>query len=465
MPHATFRFHYRSWDSLQALELIPESCTRELLPSTSREGGFKFFEALHKNPSPRTSSTTTDHNSRADKEDSESATSSGLGIAVSTNRISTRRISQTIFGQMVAQDNERSHTRRIAEVDESTSNSRQPIPDKPQKHYRTPTSSFSVPKQAKLMTWTKSQLDLRPLPELPPGKFLNRKPSGLSTFSVAPSLKSWADGDRSGSPDPVLGVAAEIKVLRSPQLNNYGFGNAKTMHTHGHRDEASTESDDDDEETAYSDAYSSIEPSFVSCLSAPPAGVRSISPLERSTAAPALGLTLPPEAIFPPPVNSPIRVLLITNPSPSADITDQEPGYEADREEGGESRYSPAPSETEWFSQSPTRLTKSETGYTFGAKRPRPVAIGTGVGWKTESESGDEAEQARRTALDALNGDESPCANKSRGRKLSVMRDIGNDGDGDAEEARKKALAALMGGEVEKRRLSFDKEGQLDSWM
>lgn len=302
------------------------------------------------------------------------------------------------------------------------------------------------------MTWTKSQLNLRPLPELPPGKSLNRKPSGLSTFSVAPSLKSWADGDRSGSPEPVLGVAAEVKVLHSPQLNNYGFGNAKTMHTHGQGDDASTENEEDDEETAYSDAYSSIEPSFVSCLSAPPAGLSTIPPLERSTAAPALGLTLPPEAIFPPPVNSPVRVLLIANP-------DQEPGYEADREEGGGSRYSPAPSETEWFSQSPTRLTKSETGYTFGAKRPRPVAIATGVGWKTESESGDEAEQARRRALDALDGDESPCANKGRGGKLSVMSDTGDDEDEDAEEARKKALAALMGGELGKRRLSFDKEG------
>lgn len=348
---------------------------------------------------------------------------------------------------MVAQDNERSHTRRTTEVDKSTSTSRQPVPDKPQKQYRTPTSSFSVPKQAKVMSWTKSELDMRPLPELPPGKSLNRNPSGLSIFSVAPSLMSWADGDRTGSPDPILGVAAKVKVLRSPQLNSYGFGNGKGMQMHGHGNE---ESDDADEETVYSDAYSSVESSFVSSLRAPPAGPRVTSPLKRSTAAPALGLTLPPEAIFPPPVSSPIRVLRIANPSSSAGVTDQEGGYEADREEGGGSRYSPTPS--------PARLTKSETGYTFGAKRPRPVAIETGPGWKTESESGDEAEQARRRALDALNGDESPCANKGRGRKISAMRDIVNDGDEDAEEPRKKALATLTGGEAAKRRLSFDKE-------
>lgn len=369
------------------MELIPGSCNRELLPATSSNGGFDLLKPFPEGFSQGNSPLVSGFNSGTGGSGSNNHRTPGVGIALSTNGIEN-----TIFGQMVANDTARSKV-QAQDVD---SKPRPPVNDKPKKQYRIPTSSFSAPGSKKLMTWTKSQLDMRPLPELPSGNpLLRNSSSSSSTFFITPSLRSWADRDGSDSPEPVLGVAVAVQVLHSPQLNDYGRKKAI--------------SDDDASITSSgecSDTYSDIDQSFQSSLSAPPTYANSESQREKLT---VLGLTLPPEAVFPPPMRSPDRVQRVQFSFESPDAHTFGPRYKADHEElgpdlgsdhGSDRPHNPLLVEAEGLSQ-PPQLADGDAGFAFGFESP--------CGHKGRSNDAEdealETQAARMRALAALNGE------------------------------------------------------------
>jgi hypothetical protein len=309
-PFVTFRFHYRSWDSLEALQLIPEMCSRELLPALSMKDSLGVPNLSDDEPIPSSSEIVNSF--------SKSTSSKGSG---GRNRstshgaaLSTKNIENTIFGQMVAKDTASSQVR--------SQQTTQTDADKPKKKYQIPTSTFSISNNERWKSQEYLPLDIRPLPELPTGNSHSRKSSASSmAFSIAPSLRSWADGDWSDSHEPVICVAAEAQVLRSPQVNKYGR-------------QKSIFDDDDDSTTSsasgHSDAHGDIDQSFQLSLSAPPAyEKKNTSPVKKPK---AQGLALPVSAIFPPPALRRDRMRRIRFKGQKRGSSSPTEGYDADHE-------------------------------------------------------------------------------------------------------------------------------------
>jgi hypothetical protein len=361
-PYVTFRFHYRSWDSLEALQLIPEDCNRELLPAFSTKHSLGTSCSFQGKPNPMNSQLITSFNKATAK-----------GWPDGPNRLPTKDIKNTVFGRMVAKDTTRSAVRpNHIETAQSDAN------DRPKQKYRIPTSSFSTSNSTKPTSRITQQQGVRPLPELPTGKSPVRKSSAASSsFSIAPSLQSWADDDRSESPEPVFGVAAEVQVLHSPQLNHYG--RKKSIFD----DDSSTSSAGD-----YSDACSEIDKAFLSSLSAPPTYSKNASPIKRPT---ALGLTLPASAIFPPPAMRRNRMRRVLFQDERTGYISPSKGYEADHEDlnsyygSSNQNMSGSPPNLK-LSQIPQRLLAVNVGFSFEFDNPctgkkskvdEDIAVGT----------------------------------------------------------------------------------------
>jgi len=201
-PYADFLFHYRSWEFLQSLQLIPSSHPRALLkPSKS----FAFLAG----PS-------TDESFPEDDE-AEQLDSSDENFSRVMHEESPRLayISQLRSSKVL--DVTHDGARRIDKHDEAfKSSSLSP------KRRKTPvgilTSAFSV-SQATLDEWAYD----RPLPRLPNAKssFDHSRNSSTSsnTPSITPSLLPWIDrGSENASPEPIIGIAVKVPVLSSPPL-------------------------------------------------------------------------------------------------------------------------------------------------------------------------------------------------------------------------------------------------------
>ncbi|KFY33044.1 hypothetical protein V495_08487 [Pseudogymnoascus sp. VKM F-4514 (FW-929)] len=310
-PFVTFRFHYRSWDSLEALQLIPEMCSRELLPAFSIKDSLGAPSLSEDEPILSSSEIVNSF-----RKSTSSKGSDGRNRSTSHgSALSTKNIENTIFGQMVAKDTASSQVR--------SQQTTQTDVDKPKKKYQIPTSTFSISNNERWKSQEYLPLDIRPLPELPTGNSHSRKSSASSmAFSIAPSLRSWADGDWSDSHEPVICVAAEAQVLRSPQVNKYG------------RQKSIFDDDDDDSTTSsasgHSDAHGDIDQSFQLSLSAPPVyEKKSTSPVKKSR---AQGLALPASAIFPPPALRRDRMRRIRFKGQKRGSNSPTQGYDADHE-------------------------------------------------------------------------------------------------------------------------------------
>lgn len=370
-PFVTFRFHYRSWDSLEALQLVPEMCDRELLPAFSLKNCLSMPNLSNKPTLTSSEIISRFNKATANNEPKRRNRSPSPGPS-----FRSKKIENTIFGQMVAKDTALSQV-RSKQVE-------QPDANKPKKKYQIPISTFSISNKKKWMSQENLQLDVRPLPELPTGKSHLRKSSASSmAFSIAPSLRSWADDDRSESPGPVLCVAAEVQVLRSPQLNQYG------------RKKSIFDDDDDDDSVTssagdHSDAHSDIDQSFQFSLSAPPVyPKKNTSPVKRSPVKrpTARGLPLSSSSIFPPPSMRRDRMRRIRLKDQNRGSNSPTEGYEADNERLNSYHGSSHPSTSGLpanmnISQVPPRLLAVNSGFSFEFNR---------FGMEIRSEGNDDA--------------------------------------------------------------------------
>ncbi|ELR06704.1 hypothetical protein GMDG_00321 [Pseudogymnoascus destructans 20631-21] len=339
-PFVTFRFHYRSWDSLEALQLVPEMCNRELLPAFSIKNSLSTPNLSGANPTLTRSGVICRFNKATANNGPERRNRSRTPGASLPNK----KIENTIFGQMVAKDTALSQVQ--------SKQAMQPDANKPKKNIRFP-YRYSPPLTKK---------------KPPAGQSHGRNLSASSmAFSIAPSLRSWADDDRSESPGPVLCVAAEVQVLHSPQLNQYGrkksiFG-----------DDSTTFSASD-----HNDPYGDIDQSFQFSLSAPPVYPKNnMSPVQRSPVKKptARGLPLSTSAIFPPPAMRRDRMRRIRFKDQKRGCNSPTEGYEADHEGRNSYRGSGRPSTSGLpanmkLSQVPPRLLAVNSGFSFEFNNP-----------------------------------------------------------------------------------------------
>ncbi|KFY73535.1 hypothetical protein V499_06396 [Pseudogymnoascus sp. VKM F-103] len=355
-PFVTFRFHYRSWDSLEALQLVPGMCNRELLPAFSIKNSLSTPNLSGANPTLTGSGVISRFNKATTNNGPEHRNRSRSPGASLPNK----KIENTIFGQMVAKDTALSQVQ--------SKQATQPDANKPKKKLQIPTSIFSTANKEKWISQENLQLDVRPLPEPPAGQSHGRNLSASSmAFSIAPSLRSWADGDWSESPEPVLCVAAELQVLHSLQLNQYG--RKKSIFD----DDSTTSSASD-----HDDAYGDIDQSFQLSLSAPPVYPKNnMSPVKRSPVKKptARGLPLSTSAIFPPPAMRRDRMRRIRFKDQKRGSNSPTEGYEADHESLPKYRGSGRPSTSGLpanmkLSQVPPRLLAVNSGFSFEFNNP-----------------------------------------------------------------------------------------------
>jgi hypothetical protein len=202
-PYAAFLFHYRSWEFLQSLQLIPSSYPRALLkPSSS----FAFLAG----PSTDDGLQQDDDADQVDSDDEDDSGNPHGETPPCMAHISQLHNSEVLE---VAHDRPR-HIGGHNEAFKSSSPSleQRDIPA------GIPISAFSVP-QSTLDEWAYE----RPLPRLPKAKpsFDHSMNSSTSSnaSSVTPSLLPWLDRDsNSPSPEPIVGVAITVPVLRSSPL-------------------------------------------------------------------------------------------------------------------------------------------------------------------------------------------------------------------------------------------------------
>ncbi|KFY30800.1 hypothetical protein V493_01665 [Pseudogymnoascus sp. VKM F-4281 (FW-2241)] len=354
-PFVTFRFHYRSWDSLNALQLVPEVCDRELLPAFSLKNCLSMPNLSQDKPTLASSKINRLTKVTANNGPEHRSRSSSRGAL-----LPSKKIENTIFGQMVAKDTALTQV-RSKQITQSDAN-------KSRKKYQIPTSTFSISNKEKWMSQENLQLDVRPLPEPPTGNSHMRKSSASSVaFSIAPSLRSWADDERSESPGPVLCVAAEAQVLQSPQINP--GGRKKSIF------------DDDSSTTAseHSDAYNDIDQSFQFSLSAPPVyskkNTNNTSAVKKPT---TRGLPLTSSSIFPPPALRRDRMRCIRFKDQTRSSNSPTEGYEADHERLNSYHGSSHPSASGLpanmnISQVPPRLLAVNAGFNFEFNNPFDV--------------------------------------------------------------------------------------------
>jgi hypothetical protein len=204
-PYANFLFHYRSWEFLQSLQLIPSSHPRTLLkPSSS----FAFLAG------PST------HNKFQEDDEAEQLGCNDEDDCWVTDEDSPRcvtHISQFHNSKVLEVTHDRS--RRIGVHDEGFKSSFLSLAQR-KTPAGIPISAFSVP-QATLDEWAYDQ----PLPRVPKTKssFDHSRNSSTSSDapSIAPSLLPWLDRDSNNlSPEPIIGVAVTVPVLNSSPLPN-----------------------------------------------------------------------------------------------------------------------------------------------------------------------------------------------------------------------------------------------------
>jgi hypothetical protein len=206
-PYASFKFHYRSWESLQSLNLIPSDHPRSLLPpSASVLSLVGFSRAEHEKLKEEAASTTEESPTKA-SETSETSETSAMPWLTS------------VFDDIP--DSVKSRDKREfvvpSEIVENYS-LRFPVP--------APTSKFSaavIDKPSPPRGSPTPQNGNRPLPQIPSRKSSlkhRRNVSSVSTNapSVAASLKSYIDRD-SPSPEPAeIGIAEAVDVRLTSQI-------------------------------------------------------------------------------------------------------------------------------------------------------------------------------------------------------------------------------------------------------
>lgn len=199
-PYAAFLFHYRSWEFLQCLQLIPSSHPRVLLkPSNS----FAFLAGPSTSKGVKEDDDTDQLDSNDDNDFWVPQEDSPQALA----HIWQLRSSKVLEGRHDSPGH-------IGTQDEAFKSSSLSLEQR-NSQAGIPISAFSVP-QATLNEWAYD----RPLPRLPKAKssFDHSRNSSTSSNapSITPSLLPWVDRDSDNpSPEPIIGIAVTAQVLGS----------------------------------------------------------------------------------------------------------------------------------------------------------------------------------------------------------------------------------------------------------
>jgi hypothetical protein len=219
-PYITFRFHYRSWDSLQMLQLIPENHPRNMLSRSFSQHLLPEFN-------------------HEDSRDSES-----LGSRQSKSRITEGGQVYADNGKHASDFRETSAMDRSfpytpskknlfgvpayhvesSDYDDNLPGTSHSAPDEEtKKSLHIPTSTFSlraVPQPQKKV-WTKSLLDARPLPPLPTEveTQTHSRKSSASSNAIAPSLKDWVSEEDNDLEDAEIGTAEAAKLCTPAEIS------------------------------------------------------------------------------------------------------------------------------------------------------------------------------------------------------------------------------------------------------
>ena len=206
-PYASFKFHYRSWESLQSLNLIPSDHPRSLLPPSASVLSLVGFSRAEHERLKEEAAPTTEESPTKTSETSETSETSAMPWLTS------------VFDDIP--DSAKSRDKREfvvpSEIVENYS-LRFPVP--------APTSKFSaavIDKPSPPRGSPTPHNVNRPLPQIPSRKSSlkhRRNVSSVSTNapSVAASLKSYIDRD-SPSPEPAeIGIAEAVDVRLTSQI-------------------------------------------------------------------------------------------------------------------------------------------------------------------------------------------------------------------------------------------------------
>lgn len=205
-PYAAFQFHYRSWEHLQVLQLIPPSHPRTLLkPSNS----FALLAGHAEVCALRNDNDKDEWETAVEDEFSDVSQGSSPREPVNSTRYDA-----SVFGEVESNleyDNRQSKSLAY--------NSQLRV--QRQSHAKSSPSELSTPRTT-LDGW----LYGRPLPKLPRAKpsfdHSRRSSTSSNAPSITPSLNSWFERDLNDpSPEPVIKVAAIVPLLRSrSQITN-----------------------------------------------------------------------------------------------------------------------------------------------------------------------------------------------------------------------------------------------------
>ncbi len=211
-PFATFKFHYRSWNSLEHLQLIPPEYPKTLQSPTpsllSINGLSREFYDDFEDDCAEEGHTFEGFDSPAHSDSTESNCSSTPWMT-------------TVFDVSPLKDS-KSKDRNNGFDNSSESPSSPSI-----------MSKFSAAVIDKPTTTRKQEKKAgkdymnRPLPEIPVRrsslKSRSRKSSACSNSpSVTASLRSWADRGESTSPEPEIGIATLVKIIPAPDKRDEG---------------------------------------------------------------------------------------------------------------------------------------------------------------------------------------------------------------------------------------------------
>jgi hypothetical protein len=227
-PFATFSFHYRSWDSLASLQLIPDNHPRALLmPSRS----ILSLNGIEMELKPAEKETARRAYRARLIRDEEIRNADSLGIDERDMQDSASSDDSAIPWMTDPFDD---NPESCAMDPEKTRAFQAPRPPSPYRRGLSPTNdstySFSDSGLPSMTQHEWQDLMDRPLPEIPVQHAslpYSRSHSAQSTDShapsVTPSLLSYLDRD-SMSPPPVLGVAAVVPIGRKRLGREYGAG-------------------------------------------------------------------------------------------------------------------------------------------------------------------------------------------------------------------------------------------------
>lgn len=230
-PYATFKFHYRSWDSLRSLHLIPEFHPRSLLP-TSRS-----YQTL--------TNATQRHQPSKDLREEDTDGESDYFSAASVDGSALAHTRSKLVSILNRSDGGPEADSQVPDAGTppkqtcSRIQEAMPLQISMSEILKAPAAKFPLTKEA-LDRWTRE----RPLPPLPSDRSRASSRSSNAT-SISPSLLRWVESDsRESSPDPIVGIATAVRIVNL--------------------------SDDEDSLSEYSDSSFSDALATAPSLSAPP---------------------------------------------------------------------------------------------------------------------------------------------------------------------------------------------------